>query len=266
MRVLAMTVCTVDTYPQYDLERLGGNSLNFAVQAKCSGIEHVAMLGAVGTDDNGTRVINTLSSLGVDTSHLYQVEGTTANNKLYVTKEGERYAHDEDWDGGVYQAFRPTEVDWAFAQTHNIVAIPILDPNLDEALNRLKGCHIVIDGLHLKDVALVEKILPHIDVLFSGTDAEFVETLQPVSQRVDKPLVVTLGAEGSLCLYRGESFFQPVLAVDRVVDTTGCGDAYQAAFTLDWFQHKNISQAMLAGAEAATEVLTHYGGVIYSFL
>jgi fructoselysine 6-kinase len=124
----------------------------------------------------------------------------------------------------------------------------------------------VIDGLHVKDVALVEKVLPHIDVLFSGTDAEFVETLKPISQRVDKPLVVTLGAEGSVCLYRGESFVQPALPVDKVVDTTGCGDAYQAAFTLDWFQHKNIPQAMQAGAMAAGKVLAHYGGVVYADL
>ncbi len=263
MKILAMTVCTVDTYPQHNLERLGGNSLNFAAQSKRSRVEHVAILGAVGSDKNGTHVISKLSALGIDTNHLYQVEGKTANNKLYVTEKGERYAHDEDWDGGVYETFRPSEADWAFAQTHDIIAIPILDPNLNEALRRLKNCHLVVDGLHVKDVPLVEKVLPHIDVLFSGTDTEFVEVLKPVSQRVDKPLVVTLGAGGSVCLYQGESYFQPALPADNVVDTTGCGDAYQAAFTLDWFQHKNISQAMLAGAAAAAKVLANYGGVCY---
>jgi fructoselysine 6-kinase len=222
------------------------------------------MLGAVGTDKNGAHVIEKLSALGVDTSHLYRVQGKTANNKLYVTEDGERYAHDEDWDGGVYETFHPTKTDWAYAQTHDIVAIPILDPNRDEALKRLENNHIVVDGLHVKDVALVEKVLPHIDVFFSGTDAEFVVALQPVSQRIDKPLVVTLGAEGSVCLYRGKLYVQPALPVDNVVDTTGCGDAYQAAFTLNWFQHKNIPQAMQAGATAAAKVLAHYGGVVYT--
>jgi sugar/nucleoside kinase (ribokinase family) len=45
------------------------------------------------------------------------------------------------------------------------------------------------------------------------------------------------------------------------VDTTGCGDSYQAAFTVSWRREHNISEAMQKGASAAAETLKHMGGV-----
>jgi sugar/nucleoside kinase (ribokinase family) len=48
--------------------------------------------------------------------------------------------------------------------------------------------------------------------------------------------------------------------VEHVVDTTGCGDAYQAAFTVAWFKNKDIQAAMEAGSMAASDVLSHLGG------
>jgi fructoselysine 6-kinase len=262
MKILAMTVCTVDTYPQHNLELLGGNSLNFATQCKRSGMEHVAMLGAVGTDENSTRVINHLSQLDIDISHLHRVEGKTATNDLYITDTGERYSPDGSWDGGVYQTFRPSTEDWAFAQSYDIVAIPALDPNFEETLTRLKKPNIVVDFLHLRDTESVEQAMHHVGVAFFGGDAELVKKLKPVANRyLNRPVVVTLGAEGSVCLYYGKSYFQEAIPVDNVVDTTGCGDAYQAAFTISWYQNKNVKQAMEAGAMAAAKALTHFGGV-----
>jgi sugar/nucleoside kinase (ribokinase family) len=48
--------------------------------------------------------------------------------------------------------------------------------------------------------------------------------------------------------------------VDKIIDTTGCGDAYQAAFCCKWFETGNIHNALLAGSEAGREVLSVVGG------
>ncbi|HNT75712.1 MAG TPA: carbohydrate kinase family protein, partial [Anaerolineae bacterium] len=50
-------------------------------------------------------------------------------------------------------------------------------------------------------------------------------------------------------------------SVAEVVDTTGCGDAFQAAFFVSWFQRHDMVQALRMGAEAAAQTLTHFGGV-----
>ena len=43
MKIVAMTVCTVDGYPDQGIECVGGNSLNFATQCQRSGVEHVSL-------------------------------------------------------------------------------------------------------------------------------------------------------------------------------------------------------------------------------
>ncbi|HHT77616.1 MAG TPA: hypothetical protein GXZ67_07025, partial [Clostridiaceae bacterium] len=42
---------------------------------------------------------------------------------------------------------------------------------------------------------------------------------------------LTLGAKGSVAICNGETIVQEALPVQRVVDTTGCGDAFQSGFT-----------------------------------
>ena len=63
--------------------------------------------------------------------------------------------------------------------------------------------------------------------------------LEELAGRV-KALVVTLGARGSLVMTNGRSIEIPSVTPERVVDPTGCGDAYRAgllygiAAGLDW--------------------------------
>ena len=91
-------------------------------------------------------------------------------------------------------------------------------------------------------------------------DREIVARVKPIAEQGQALVVVTMDAAGSIALQGRETFFQPALPVARVVDTTGCGDAYQAAFTVSWFRTGDAQQAMAAGAEAASLVLAHFGG------
>jgi adenosine kinase len=63
--------------------------------------------------------------------------------------------------------------------------------------------------------------------------------LEELARKV-KALVVTLGARGSIIMTGGRRIEIPPVAAERVVDPTGCGDAYRAgllygiAAGLDW--------------------------------
>lgn len=85
--------------------------------------------------------------------------------------------------------------------------------------------------------------------------------MRPLAAEVTTPIIITLGAEGSIALIGDRVYTHPAVPVSRVVETTGCGDAYQAAFSVAWFQGGEIKKAMEAGAMAASRVLCHFGGV-----
>jgi fructoselysine 6-kinase len=261
MKVVAMTVCTVDGYPEQGVECVGGNSLNFATQCRRSGVEHVALVGGVGTDENGTIVLDHLREEGVDVSHVHRQEGATATNKLYITEEGERFEKPGSWNGGVYETFRLSDDDWDFVNRHDVVAMPCLDPSFAQALERVNsGCRFVVDVMHTRGFDTVAVNADRIDIAFFADDREIVPHLEQVARESGVLTVLTMGAGGSLALLDGESHFQPALPVERVVDTTGCGDAYQAAFTVSWLKDRDVQRAMRAGAEAASLVLAHFGG------
>jgi sugar/nucleoside kinase (ribokinase family) len=261
VKIVAMTVCTVDGYPDQGIECVGGNSLNFATQCRRSGVEHVSLVGGVGMDDYGTVVLDHLRGEGIDVSHVHRLDGATATNKLYVTDNGERFQVPDSWRGGVYETFRLSDDDWDFVNQHDIVATTCIDPNFAQALERVDaGRGFVVDFMHTRDFETVTTNLDRIDIAFFADGREIAADLKSITEQSSGLIVLTMGVEGSLAFWAGETFFQPALPVERVVDTTGCGDAYQAAFTVSWFRTGDVQQAMAAGAEAASRILVHFGG------
>jgi fructoselysine 6-kinase len=52
---------------------------------------------------------------------------------------------------------------------------------------------------------------------------------------------------------------QAAIQVDNPVDSTGCGDAFQAAFTVNYFRDGIVAAALHQGAIQAARVLNHFG-------
>lgn len=73
-------------------------------------------------------------------------------------------------------------------------------------------------------------------------------------------VLTTLGAEGSVLL-RGDDapVWQPSYKVDKVVDTTGAGDCFRAAFTMAFVEGMESKEAMAFGAAAAAICVTRMG-------
>ena len=89
---------------------------------------------------------------------------------------------------------------------------------------------------------------------------KIVEALVPLSKLSVCIMVVTLGAKGSVALVDGKKICVDAVSVP-IVDTTGCGDAFQAGFVINYIKTKNIKYALAAGAKQAAKVAQHYGGV-----
>lgn len=261
MKIACFAVAAIDFFPQHNAHFAGGNSLNQAVRFSQLGYPS-AFLGAIGTDLAGDKILALLQKNNVDTSHTYRVEGRTASNQIVNDEAGERYGLEGAWDNGVYYDFAPSPADWDFLSTHEVWATHGNCQPYQEALRRKQpGQFLAVDFLHMLDVDHLRQNLGTIDIAYLGGTPEMAASLAVLAKECPGLIVLTLGAAGSLAFQGDQVYTQPALPVEKVVDTTGCGDAFQAACTATYLQTKDIRTALLAGAELGRTATQNLGGV-----
>ena len=105
-----------------------------------------------------------------------------------------------------------------------------------------------------------------IDILFANEDeakllagtADLDNALTRLSPLV-ATLVVTSGPAGALAIERGNRVQISAAPVDKVVDTTGAGDLFAAGFLAARCRARPLERCLQAGAQAAAEVISHFG-------
>ncbi|MBN1950749.1 MAG: hypothetical protein JW801_06070 [Bacteroidales bacterium] len=262
MKLLALTTCCVDYYPQIQKTCIGGNSLNLAAMWKqLDPDSDISMIACVGKDLYAEMILEFLEKAGIDSRRIYSKPGSTASNQLFVDETGERFGIEGTWNGGVYETFLLSEEDWRFVSGQDLIAMPGNNPNFPEMIRRKKATQfLTVDYLDIENGLSMDDTLLYTDIAFIAARPELLDRYQALANETGKLVVVTLGAAGSCAFLQGESYHQAALPVDKVIDTTGCGDCYQAAFSLNYFRHRDIPRAMYEGALAASLILRDWGG------
>ncbi len=93
-----------------------------------------------------------------------------------------------------------------------------------------------------------------------GTD-NFDDTLEAI-RNYDNLFVMTRSEKGSVIVHRGEQHVQEATRVEKVIDTTGAGDAYCAGFLYGWVHDKSLAECARAGTLCATAVIQQVGARI----
>ncbi len=93
-----------------------------------------------------------------------------------------------------------------------------------------------------------------------GTD-NFDDTLEAIRD-YDNLFVVTRSDKGSVIVRPGEQHVQTATPVEKVIDTTGAGDAYCAGFLYGWVHDKSLAECARAGTLCATAVIQQVGARI----
>ena len=262
IKITVLTSFCVDFFPELDKIYVGGNSLNFATQCKLLGYDNTSIIGAVGKDKFGELIENHLVKLKINHSHLYKIDDPTASNKIFINEKGDRYFKEDSWNGGAFDKFRLSEKDWNSLKDSRIVAMPAGDPNLKELLKRRNENQlIVIDFLDYLEIDFIREHIDNIDIVFLSGKEEMLDELQELSFKKGKLIVPTLGANGSMAFFENKRYYQEAIQVDKIIDTTGCGDAFQAAFSVEWIITKDIEKSLKAGSIAASKVLNFASGV-----
>lgn len=263
MNLLALTPCCVDYYPQIKKSFMGGNSLNVvSMWKKMDSSSNVSVITCLGNDANSKMILDYFNKIGIDISRVCLKDGVTANNQLRVDENGERFGIEGTWQGGVYESFLLSESDWAWVASQDIVAIPANNPNFHSMINRKKTNQFLsVDYLDTENHISMDETIDLTDIAFIASRPDLLPNYKELGFTKKKLIVVTLGAHGSYAYYDGETYFQAAIPVPKVVDTTGCGDAYQAAFALTYCKTNDIQKSMNAGANAASQILQNWGGV-----
>jgi len=257
---------TVDRYLDSGRVYIGGISLNFAVNARRCGAERVALLSAVGDDAGGALARQKLARERVDHSHVITLPGPTARQDVRIV-EGERFFPPGGYAAGVLADLRLGHNDLEFIAGFDVLVVPVFRQieHLARAALATPGFQgrrvaDLLDGTDLGErLEGLAALLPFLDIAFISSDEHTVALLETLARNSGTLIVATLGAAGSVAWHQGTRMFQPALPVAQPVDSTGCGDAFQAAFTVTYLHGASIAAALAAGAARAAEVLQHYG-------
>jgi sugar/nucleoside kinase (ribokinase family) len=261
MKVACFSVAAMDFFPQQNRSYAGGNSLNQSIRFRQMGWQS-AFVGALGTDEAGDRIAALLTANSVETVRLHRINGRTACNQIMNDEAGERRGVAGAWQGGVYSEFKLSAADWTYLKQFDVWSTHADGPNYLSALERKDSAQFMsVDFLHLRDYDLLRKSLAVVDIAYFGGEDEMIDDLGRIAEAHRGLIVLTLGAQGSMAFEGGRAYSQKALPTEKVVDTTGCGDAFQAAFTASYFRTKDIRASLLAGAELGRQAAGGFGGI-----
>jgi fructoselysine 6-kinase len=267
MHIVCVGEITIDRYLDLERETVGGISLNAAVNARRAGAARVGLVSCVGSDAGAGLALAKLAREGVEHSHVHRLPGPTARQDIRMLPGGERLFPPGGYHPGVLAEFALDAADLAYVRGFELALFPVFR-QLDHVVRALlddatfagrRGADFLDGGDLGAGMGALAGYLPRLDLAFVSAEPSALDALEAMSLAADTPVIVTLGAAGSVALIGRERFFQPAIAVETPIDTTGAGDAFQAAFALVFFQGGDVRRALLAGAERAAAVIGHYG-------
>lgn len=223
----------------------GGKGANQAVAGRLCGAD-VFMVARVGSDLFGPATIENFKKLGIDTTHVKQVEGWSSGvAPIFVEPNGQNRILVVK---GANDALRPADVDAAaemLKSTDCIVLqfeIPLETVYYTVAFARKHGIRCILNPapgqpVDMGALAGLDYFVPNESEAESITGIA-VRNVDDARKCANKLLnegihrvIITLGAKGSLLASRAASEHVPAFAV-KSVDSTGAGDAFIGSFAV----------------------------------
>ncbi len=238
-----------------------------------------AYIGRVRNDQFGDIFVHDMRSLGVDVRLEPAQDGAaTARSHVLISDNGQRTM--QTYLGactelGVEDVNNATVGDAKVILLEGYVWDIPEGPALAAAaidIGRATGASV---ALSLSDSFCVERhqeafmaaVVDGIDIVFADEDEIMalyqVDSLDAVLAAIkgSAPMfVITCGANGSVVVHGTETVVQDAIPIQEIVDTTGAGDAYTAAFLYGWATGESLPECARLGTWCATEVIQKLGG------
>lgn len=238
---------------------------------------NVLAMGAIGEDELGNFIINTMNSYGIDTSRLRRKAGVqTSATMLPIRPNGERPALHVPGANG--------ELTWDDLDLDAIASADVLHVGGTSLMPRFDGeptvrvleyakQHGVTTTFDLVAIErpdlldLIAPCLPHIDYFMPGLDEARMmcgledrkAVIQFFLDRGVGHTVFKMGERGSSIASAANGEVRLPALRATVVDSTGCGDAYCAGFIAGIGMGWSEEEAGRLGTAAASLVITGLG-------
>lgn len=265
MKIAVVGDIGVDYYENLKLLKTGGVAFNFAYSLKKSGIKNISLIGVLGDDKFSIKLVGALMKVGLDISHLQKLSGATPKQNIFL-KNGERKF--TGYDAGVLKKWKLRKKDLKFIESQDTVFVTLNDgmEQIFDTVKMLNGPVKAVDFSQDYEFAdfnkkenVITKNVKYFDVIFVGGMKKHEKMIQNLANKYpNKIFVLTLGAQGSIAFNQGKKYIQKAKKI-RAVDTTGCGDAFQAGFLASWMGKKNIKTALLKGTKRASSIIKYVG-------
>ncbi|MGN0669530.1 MAG: carbohydrate kinase family protein [Oscillospiraceae bacterium] len=262
MRLTALPCLCADVFDESGEIRTGGEAMNFAVHAaKFEEIE-VALIGIIGKDCFGEAILETLSDKKIEKHIRVDEQLATANNRIYLTSSGDRYFKEDSWNGEILDNFTLNDDETKLISESDAVFVHFWASCFREIVELKKkfGFKLAVDFDVYRDFADMEKYAPFIEFFMISGAEDLLHYFREFSEKYGGLFNMSLGENGSVTYFNGKEYRVKAKHVERVVDTTGCGDSYHAGFVCSYLIDGDIEKAMRVGSELAAETLGHFGG------
>lgn len=263
IKLVALPCLCVDVFDGTDEIRPGGEALNFAAHAAEFQEIKVTLMGVIGDDAYGQSILNAIADKRIHTEHIrIDSEHITANNRTYLTADGDRYYKENSWDGAILEDLVLNRDEIGILSEADVVFVHFWASCFRQVLDlkKEKGFRLAVDFDVYRDFEDMKQYAPDIDFFMISGSEELLPYFKAYSESYDGLFNMTLGESGSVTFRKGIGYRVPAKKVDAVIDTTGCGDSYHAGFVCSYLIDGDIPKAMSVGSQFAANTLGHYGG------
>ena len=260
--------------------KIGGAELNVAIGCARLGLQ-TGMISRLGRDEFGRHIFNTLRGEGIDVSGIalednyatpvnfketlengngrtfyYRFPSPTEEITLQHIKEQLSGQPKVFYITGVFASLRPENVEMLrevlrFAREQGVLTA--MDPNI-----RLR--------LWSREEAgeAIRSLLPYVDLMLSGRDeADMLFGVQSLEEHIAsfqsygiERVIIKNGSEGAAGKSgSGETVHQSAEKVEKVADTVGAGDGFNAGFLYGLLQGYPLEKALKIGSAAGAKVV-----------
>lgn len=240
-----------------------------------------AYIGNVKADQLGEIFVHDMRALGVDVRLTPASGGSpTARSHILITPDGQRTMQTylgactelgvsdiSEHTVGAPDVVLLEGYVWDIAEGPALIAKAVAIAKQQSARIALSLSDSFCVERHRNE--FLEAIRTSVDIIFADDDEVMalldIDTFDKVMQTVpqfDRLFVMTRSEKGSVIMDRTQTIEQPANPVEKVVDTTGAGDAYTAGFLFGLTAGHSLAECAKLGTECGSAVIQRIGARI----